>query len=689
MPRGPIWIVGLASVLMLGCLHAPVIWSPDGRWLAYTMAVQPGSRMLAPWWLFETESPAGSDLSSARSKRRLAVAAYRLWATRAETGESVLLEESRGPLTSPVWSPDGRALAFGRLVPEPDGRARFEVVVQDGPGRQRVLLSRPHSELDAKAADLPGLAPAWSPDGRYLAVPWFQQMLSLAIVRADNGRILKVIDDAYWPAWSPDKTMLAFVHGGDPESLQCLDTNFGPSRHLADIGQTSQPPAWSHDGRSLVVSVGVSAPPRGLARLPGPLSKPIAAPPPGTIPSQQAKLIRVEVASGRIVTVASVTPDPIERDKAFSGISFSFDRDGEDLFFTSDVEGQPTVITWFRPRSGETYKRFHPIDPSIRIGALAVNPNNRLLALRVGPPDSLSPPALCDLTTDRVVPLVPDDAARVEWLTTLTGAARELLRCSLPAASVAGRTIDRATLLPIPGEFPATHELSFRLRRLGRLGRPLCDRPVDAPPADPSLSALLDEAKLFFDYLREDYAAALKDLEALEARAVTPDQRLRLLSVRAQVFLGLGQTDRAEQMIAFLKKTAPSSRKRLETTPAGPSMIAEPAPGEGWPSYLAEQAEELEKGAQGASSRPDKPLGHRNPDAPDPRIGPAAVIPFAPLIEPPAPHDIPFLEVAPNELRPLPAPRGQPRPPLLPRLRRPVPQVVPPGPAPPVEPPRL
>ncbi|MGE5755152.1 MAG: biopolymer transporter Tol, partial [Planctomycetaceae bacterium] len=637
MPRGPIWNVGLVSALMLSCLHAPVIWSPDGRWLAYTMAVQPGSRMRAPWWLFETEPPARSDREPVRPKPRAAAVAYRLWATRAETGESVLLEGSRGPLTSPGWSPDGRALAFGRLVPEPDGRARFEIVVQDGPGRQRVLLSRPHPELDAKAADLPVLAPAWSPDGRYLAVPWFQQTLSLAIVRADNGRVLKPIDDACWPAWSPDKTMLAFVHGGDPESLQCLDTNFGPSRHLADIGPTSQSPVWSHDGRSLVVVAGVSAPPPGLGPMPGPRSKPTAAPP-GPVPSQQAKLIRVDVASGKVETVASVTPDPIGRDEAFCGAWFSCGRDGEDLFFTSDVEGQPTVITWFRPRSGETYKRFHPIDHSIRIGALAVDPNGRLLALRVGPPGDPSPPALCDLTTDRVVPLVPDDAARVEWLTTLIGAARELLRFGLPAASIAGRTVDRAALLPIPGEFPATHEVSSRLRRLGRLGRPICDRTAEAPPADPSLSALLDEAKLFFDYLREDYAAAYEDLDALEARAVTPDQRLRLLSVRAQVFLGLGRTDRAAQTIAFLNETAPSSRRRLEMTPAGPAMSAEPASGEGWPSYLAQQAGELEK-AKGASSRPDEPLGHRDPGAPDPMIGPAPAPPFAPLIEPPAPHD--------------------------------------------------
>jgi hypothetical protein len=666
MPRGPVWIVGLASTLTLGCLHAPAIWSPDGRWLAYTMAVEPGPRRLAPWWLFETGAPPGLDLSE-RPKRRPSAASYRLWATKAETGESVLLEESRGPLSSACWSPDGKALAFGRLVAEPEGRARFEVVVMDGPGRQRVLSSRPYSDLDARAADLPFLSPSWSPDGRFLAVPIFQQALGLAILRADNGRVLKVIEGGYWPSWSPDKTSLAFVRAGDPESLQCLDTNFGPPRHLADIGQTCQPPVWAPDSRSVLVVAGVSALPPGAP--PSPVSRPLAAPPEATT-TQQPRLIRVPVERGKAVTITALVPDHLERDKAFNGASFSTDRDGENLFFTADIEGEPTQIAWFRPRSGETYKRFHPFDPSIRIGALAVNPNGRLLAMRVGRPGYLSPPAVCDPMTNGTmpVPMVPDDAARVAWLTTLIDASRGLLRANLPAAMVAGRAVDRPTMLPIPGEFSPSHEISFRLRRLGQIGRPLCERPADAPPADPNLSALLDEARLFFDYLRRDYAAALKDLDALEARAVTPDHRLRLLSVRAQVFLGLGETERAERTIAYLNKAAPPARKRLEMTPAGPSVEDEPAPGDAWPGYLADRAGELSRGRNDPAAGPDEPpLGHRNPDAPEPALAPPAAIPFAPMIQAPPDALNPFQQLIPDAFRarqPLPG-RGRLRP--LPR----------------------
>ncbi|MBV8265141.1 MAG: PD40 domain-containing protein, partial [Planctomycetaceae bacterium] len=131
MRRRMVRVVGLTSVVMLGCLHAPVLWSPDGRWLAYTMAVRPGPPSLTPGWIFETGREAERPLSWGDQAPRPAAAIYRLWATRADTGASVVLEESRGPLTSPCWSPDGKVLAFGRLVPEDDGRARFEVVVQE------------------------------------------------------------------------------------------------------------------------------------------------------------------------------------------------------------------------------------------------------------------------------------------------------------------------------------------------------------------------------------------------------------------------------------------------------------------------------------------------------------------------------------------------------------------------------
>jgi Tol biopolymer transport system component len=622
MPRGAVWAAGVAASLLAGCLHAPVLWSPDGRWLAYTLAVRPGAGIPSPGWLFQTSPAKTIAPTPAEPGRGAASRVYRLWTTRVDTGASVLLEESTGPITSPGWSPDGRALAFGRLRWEADGRVRFEVVVQDGPDHQRVLFSRPHADLPARSADLPGLGVAWSPDGRYLAVPLFQQTLDLAVVRADNGRLLKVVENAYLPAWSPDGSKLAFVRGGDAESLQSLDHHFGPTRQLADIGQTTQPPAWSRDGQSVVV---IRQPAQRADGGPTPL----------------AELIRVRVETGAVESIFKFESAPLAREKTFLGASFGADRDGDTLFFSRDIEGEPTEIAWFRVRNKEIYKKFHPIDPGVRVGALAVSPTEKLLALRVGSPGNLSPPGVVDLSTDRLTftPIVPDDAARVEWLTTYIDAARGLLQLGLPpVAAGPGRPVERPTLLPIPVELdePARHEVQIRLRRLGRLGRPLCDRPADSPPAEPALAAFLDEARLFLDYLRQDYAAALASLDRLEERVSQPDQRLRLLSVRAQILMGKGEHEQSWQTISFLRSLRRGAPLRFEQTPAGPVLTPQPDPGRGWPDYLAGRAEQRRaKAAKGgeAGDDPLNPFGHVNPDAPEPPMieGPAIEAPFAPI----------------------------------------------------------
>jgi hypothetical protein len=621
-------------MLVAGCLHAPVLWSPDGQWLAYTMAVRPGPLVPAAGWLFDTSKATTPGRSTIEKRPAAAPKVYRLWATRVDTGASVLLEESPGPLTSPAWSPDGRALAFGRLVPEGKGHSHFEVVIQDGPEHQRVILKRPHDDFNEVVADLPGLSLAWSPDSRYLAVPSYQQTLDLSIVRVDNGRVVKVIEDAYLPAWSPDGTKLAFVRGVEQQSLHYLDNHFASTRQLARIGHTSQQPVWSRDSRSIWTMSHFAAP-RGNGPAP-------------------TNLIRINLETQKPETIMAIASRAEDRAKSFLGASFSTDRDNENLFYSRDIVGEPTSIAWVRLQNRETYARFHPIDPSIRIGALAVSPTAPTLALRVGSPGYLSPPALVNLESDQrpLTPLVPDDAARIEWLRIFIDAARGLLRTGLPEAKDqgAGAEVERATLLPVPGELDALErqEVGLRLRKLGQMGRQLCDRPADAPPAEPDLLAFLDEARLFFDYLRQDYTAALTSLEAFEARIDRPDQRRRLMSVRAQIYLGQGDHGAAMDAVNYLQSIQRPADRQLEQTPGGPVLTTRFDPAQAWMRYLArlteaqrDKAEKQENSPEGAAN----PFGNENPDAPQFEI-PAQPIPFGPG-QPGAPPPVPGQRLIP------------------------------------------
>ena len=58
-------------------------------------------------------------------------------------------------ISGPVWSPDGRTIAFESLR---DGNGEIYVVNADGSGQRRLTRNPAHD-----------FAPAWSPDGRRIA----------------------------------------------------------------------------------------------------------------------------------------------------------------------------------------------------------------------------------------------------------------------------------------------------------------------------------------------------------------------------------------------------------------------------------------------------------------------------------------------------------------------------------------
>jgi len=625
------------ALLLGGCLHAPMPWSADGKWLAYTVEVRPIGQLLKPGWIFR----AGS---APEPPPRGTVASYRLWATRADSGASVLLEESPSPLTAPGWSPDGRALAFGRVVAEAEGKGRFEVVILEGATRRRILASRALAEINAEAAALPGQAIAWSPDGRYLAVPQLSPH-GLAILRADNGRQVNAINDAFLPSWAPDGGRLAFFVRGTGDTLQYLDSALGQPRVLLEVGQASQAPAWSRDGLS-IVAIARKSNARG-----------------GEPPGDEADLVQVWVntgVSGRLGQLSNELTSG--RDRPVKLVSIAFDREGENLFASTIVDGQTCQVTWFRPRENTIYKKFSILDFGSPMGSLSLSPDGRTLASRVGSLDRLSAPALCDLDSNDLKGrlIAPDDHARVEWIATLVANARTIL-AGLPVPSTdpkapAATRVERPTLLPILGEFEPNSEPNIRLRRIGRMGRPLCDRPAGAPPADPEVAAILDEARLFFDYLREDYPGALAAIEALEARETSPERRVKLLTIRAQVFLNRSQVDRASKTIAYLKALDPKPTRRIEWTGAGYVATVEPATGGGWPDYLALRALAIR-----AMLHDEGPEGHPNID--DPRLNL-----FPPRFRNPDnfPAERPFHEMGPDAGLPprprrlLPGPPGGP-----------------------------
>lgn len=109
-------------------------------------------------------SPDGSKVAFTTSRVDLEANTYRRQIWLADTdgsGTPRPLTSGDPGETSPVWSPDGRHLAFvSRRGGDPtDRRASLHIIPVEGPGEVRRLVERPDSLS----------SPAWSPDGRMIA----------------------------------------------------------------------------------------------------------------------------------------------------------------------------------------------------------------------------------------------------------------------------------------------------------------------------------------------------------------------------------------------------------------------------------------------------------------------------------------------------------------------------------------
>ena len=116
----------------------------------------------------------------------------------------------------PAWSPDGTRIAF--LSESTRGG------LQGGTSRSGLYtMAADGADVRHLAPDLEGVAwqpPAWSPDGRSIAVAGWRpgdEANGLYLVQADGAGLVRLADAVSGGAWSPDGTRLAFAQ---PEAAE-------------------------------------------------------------------------------------------------------------------------------------------------------------------------------------------------------------------------------------------------------------------------------------------------------------------------------------------------------------------------------------------------------------------------------------------------------------------------------------
>jgi Tol biopolymer transport system component len=147
---------------------------------------------------------------------------------------------ARPEVRSPVWSPNGRRIAF---VSRRDGKALY-VMNADGSGLRVV------ARVERLAT------PAWSPDGQRIAFKGRRDGHSGAIyiVNADGSGQRTLARRGNAPAWSPDGRRIAFVSG---VKLYVANADGSGHRTLTRLrgGGDVASLAWSPDGQRLLFLV--------------------------------------------------------------------------------------------------------------------------------------------------------------------------------------------------------------------------------------------------------------------------------------------------------------------------------------------------------------------------------------------------------------------------------------------------
>lgn len=154
------------------------------------------------------------------------------------------LSGTSGTVSTPVWAPDGRRLAFVQL----DRRGNSDVMILDlESGRVRRLTDGNGINTE----------PSWNPNGTQIAFTSDREGgPQIFLMQDDGSNLRRLTGEGLYnasAAWSPDGAMVAYVSRFEGKfDLFVYKLGEGKAYQITTGVSTSESPAWSPDQRRLV-----------------------------------------------------------------------------------------------------------------------------------------------------------------------------------------------------------------------------------------------------------------------------------------------------------------------------------------------------------------------------------------------------------------------------------------------------
>ena len=144
---------------------------------------------------------------------------------------------------SPIWSPDGKRIAFAVNFTGQGTDWNVYLTNIDGSGLRQITRT---GAWDA----------TWSPDGTAIAfvstVAGKRQISSMSLAASASHQLTTGDVESFHPAWSPKGAKLAFTCRSGPSSRICIMNADGSDVHpVSGTNQQCRWPSWGPDGKRL------------------------------------------------------------------------------------------------------------------------------------------------------------------------------------------------------------------------------------------------------------------------------------------------------------------------------------------------------------------------------------------------------------------------------------------------------